>query len=316
MKIINLTLETVADMGGQLPLLLPSFHLSSTSAPLRQCSRPMQPVTLNGGMRMNSWFDILSLEAGSPEDEPGIKKATETAPLATYLAKILAPMLRDSDSPTTISSIPVFIVHQIIDEEVKSGIPSERIILGGFSQGGALALHSALHYPQPLGGVLAFSCWLPLHHNYLSVSTLQSLVSILSTNIRPPGKSIFSETFLISTFLAQTPFYRRKHAIITWVAINLGNLPPFFNKTKLPSRQTPPLGHQVGVILGVTNHVRSSRIVPVVSEHLHLMPDRASLPINKTPPLPVPSPDEKGGGGAVTSSVKNLGSAGPADSTL
>ncbi|UYV73807.1 LYPLA1 [Cordylochernes scorpioides] len=97
----------------------------------------MQPVTLNGGMRMNSWFDILSLEAGSPEDEPGIKKATET-------------------------------VHQIIDEEVKSGIPSERIILGGFSQGGALALHSALHYPQPLGGVLAFSCWLPLHHNYLS----------------------------------------------------------------------------------------------------------------------------------------------------
>jgi len=49
------------------------------------------------------------------------------------------------------------------EEEVKAGIPSERIMLGGFSQGGALALYTALNCKQRLGGVIALSCWAPLH---------------------------------------------------------------------------------------------------------------------------------------------------------
>jgi lysophospholipase-2 len=97
---------------------------------------PAQPVTLNGGFVMPSWFDLLTLEATGPEDAEGIKKAGE-------------------------------IIHKMIDEEVeKSGVPSERVILGGFSQGGGLAFHSALRYPHKLGGVLALSCWLPLHKEY------------------------------------------------------------------------------------------------------------------------------------------------------
>lgn len=54
----------------------------------------------------------------------------------------------------------------MIENEVKAGIPPEKILLGGFSQGGALALYSALIYPQKLAGVVALSCWLPLHKSF------------------------------------------------------------------------------------------------------------------------------------------------------
>lgn len=58
------------------------------------------------------------------------------------------------------------LVHGMIDQEIKEGIPAERIMLGGFSQGGALALYSALTFTQRLAGVVALSCWLPLHKTF------------------------------------------------------------------------------------------------------------------------------------------------------
>jgi lysophospholipase-2 len=72
------------------------------------------PVSLNLGFQMPSWFDIRSLEIGGSEDEDGIKAAASS-------------------------------VHGMINNEIKSGIPANRIILGGFSQGGALALCKILH---------------------------------------------------------------------------------------------------------------------------------------------------------------------------
>lgn len=57
-------------------------------------------------------------------------------------------------------------VHGMINNEIKVGIPAERIILGGFSQGGALALYSAMTYPEKLAGVIGLSCWLPLHASF------------------------------------------------------------------------------------------------------------------------------------------------------
>lgn len=96
---------------------------------------PTMPVSLNAGFRMPSWFDLKTLEANGPEDEDGIKRATE-------------------------------LIHKMIDDEVKEGIAPNRIVLGGFSQGGALALYSALIYPKPLAGVMALSCWLPLHKTF------------------------------------------------------------------------------------------------------------------------------------------------------
>jgi len=93
---------------------------------------PTLPVTLNMGMQMPSWFDIRSLSINADEDEQGIKKAATT-------------------------------VHGLLEDEIKSGIPSERIILGGFSQGGGLALYCALTFDRALAGVIGLSCWLPLH---------------------------------------------------------------------------------------------------------------------------------------------------------
>ncbi|XP_068618459.1 acyl-protein thioesterase 1 [Battus philenor] len=93
------------------------------------------PVTLNAGFRMPSWFDLRTLDATAPEDEEGILRATN-------------------------------LIHGLIGEEIKAGIPANRVLLGGFSQGGALALHAALTYPEPLAGVMSLSCWLPRHAHF------------------------------------------------------------------------------------------------------------------------------------------------------
>jgi len=89
------------------------------------------PVTLNMGMRMTSWFDVLSLEVNAKEDQKGIEASTQ-------------------------------LLHELIKTEIANGIPPERIIVGGFSMGGAVALHGALTEDKVLGGVLALSTWLPL----------------------------------------------------------------------------------------------------------------------------------------------------------
>lgn len=57
-------------------------------------------------------------------------------------------------------------IHSLIDSEVSSGIPAERIVLGGFSQGGGLALYSSLTYPKKIAGVVGLSCWLPLNKSF------------------------------------------------------------------------------------------------------------------------------------------------------
>ena len=86
----------------------------------------------------NFRFDLKSLDPSDPEDEEGIRKAAQN-------------------------------VHSMINDEIAAGIPSNRIIIGGFSQGGALALFSALTYPQPLAGIIALSTWLPLHKKFPTV---------------------------------------------------------------------------------------------------------------------------------------------------
>jgi len=93
---------------------------------------PVRSVTLNMGMQMNAWFDLLDLAPGSKQDEEGIKQSSQT-------------------------------LLSLVEDEIKNGIPSDRIIIGGFSQGGATALYTAASSPLKFGGVLALSTWLPLH---------------------------------------------------------------------------------------------------------------------------------------------------------
>ncbi len=91
---------------------------------------PVRPVTLNAGMRMRAWYDILQL-GGGPEDEAGIR-ASQAA------------------------------LERLVAEQARDGIAPGRIVLAGFSQGGAIALQTALRHPSRLAGVLALSTYLPL----------------------------------------------------------------------------------------------------------------------------------------------------------
>ncbi len=90
-----------------------------------------RPVTINGGHVMRAWFDILGLRPEDAVDAPGIQQAVAQA-------------------------------RGLIEAERAAGVPARRIFIGGFSQGGVVALHTALRQAEPLGGVLALSTWLPL----------------------------------------------------------------------------------------------------------------------------------------------------------
>ena len=92
---------------------------------------PVRPITVNGGMEMRGWYDIVGFGVNMREDAAGIRESCAA-------------------------------VTRLIDREVARGIPPSCIVLAGFSQGGAVALHTALREPRALGGVLALSTYLPL----------------------------------------------------------------------------------------------------------------------------------------------------------
>ncbi|MGD9591040.1 MAG: alpha/beta hydrolase [Candidatus Berkiella sp.] len=93
---------------------------------------PTLPVTLNFGYVMPAWYDIIAIDMNAKEHEEGIR-------------------------------ISQAILNDLIQDNINDGIPANRIILMGFSQGGALALHTALRYEKPLAGIGCLSGYLPLH---------------------------------------------------------------------------------------------------------------------------------------------------------
>jgi len=92
---------------------------------------PVRPVTINGGHRMRAWYDIAGLDRRAVEDDHGIRQSAEA-------------------------------IGELVRREQERGIAADRIVLAGFSQGGAMALFTALRWPERLGGVVALSCYLPL----------------------------------------------------------------------------------------------------------------------------------------------------------
>jgi phospholipase/carboxylesterase len=92
---------------------------------------PVRPVTINAGYRMRAWYDIAGLDRRSREDEAGIRESARA-------------------------------VLDLVRRERERGIDGSRIVLAGFSQGGALALFAALRWPERLAGVAALSTYLPL----------------------------------------------------------------------------------------------------------------------------------------------------------
>jgi phospholipase/carboxylesterase len=93
---------------------------------------PFRTVTINGGYMMRAWYDIYEdISAQAEQDRQGIIESAE-------------------------------IISLMIEQQIESGIDSQRIVLAGFSQGGAIALYTGLKLDQPLAGILALSSYLPL----------------------------------------------------------------------------------------------------------------------------------------------------------
>jgi len=92
---------------------------------------PTRSVTINGGQVMRAWYDILGTDLARREDESGIVDSHQR-------------------------------VEALIEAEVERGTPRARIVLAGFSQGGAITLQTGLRQKQPLAGLLALSSYLPL----------------------------------------------------------------------------------------------------------------------------------------------------------
>jgi len=92
---------------------------------------PVRPVTINGGMPTRSWYDILSLDFGQREDAADIRASSAA-------------------------------IGELLNQQLRDGIPASRLILAGFSQGGAITLHTGLRHAPRLGGLIALSTYLPL----------------------------------------------------------------------------------------------------------------------------------------------------------
>jgi phospholipase/carboxylesterase len=96
---------------------------------------PVRPVTLNNGYQMRAWYDIVSIQRSAAQDEVGIRASHA-------------------------------IVEALIRRENDRGIPSSKIVLAGFSQGGAMALYSGTRYPEKLGGIIGLSCYMLLESRF------------------------------------------------------------------------------------------------------------------------------------------------------
>ena len=112
--------------------IVPELNLPST-LPLRFIfpHAPIRPVTINGGMAMRAWYDILSLDTEGRADATGVQESTA-------------------------------ILEALVDNEIERGVAADNIVIAGFSQGGAIAINAALHAKRRLAGLMALSTYIPL----------------------------------------------------------------------------------------------------------------------------------------------------------
>lgn len=90
---------------------------------------PVRPVTINNGMEMRAWYDITSLDFNNRADSQGVEESSE-------------------------------LVKQLIEQEIANGIPANKIVLAGFSQGGVIALHLGTRYEKTLAGIMSLSSYM------------------------------------------------------------------------------------------------------------------------------------------------------------
>jgi len=101
---------------------------------------PQQPVTINNGFVMRSWYDIKEMDLMRRADADGIRASQA-------------------------------LIKQLVQQEIDAGIAAERVVLAGFSQGGLIALEAGLRFSPSLAGVMALSTYLPLRDEFPDAQT-------------------------------------------------------------------------------------------------------------------------------------------------
>jgi phospholipase/carboxylesterase len=116
--------------GNDFAPIVPELRLPKTAIRFVFPHAPVQPVTINGGMRMRAWYDI-SDGANRREDEHGVRASQ-------------------------------VLIETLIGREKERGTKAERLVLAGFSQGGAIALQTGLRHPERIAGIMALSTYVPV----------------------------------------------------------------------------------------------------------------------------------------------------------
>jgi len=124
-------LHGLGDSGAGFAPIVPALNLPANHA-IRFIfpHAPDRAVTINQGYVMKAWYDIKSMDLHNRADMEGVLESEAS-------------------------------IHALIEEQISSGIPAEKIILAGFSQGGVISLFTGLRYSQKLAGIMALSCYLP-----------------------------------------------------------------------------------------------------------------------------------------------------------
>ena len=164
---------------------------------------PIQPVSINNGMRMRSWFDVLGFDPGTAQDEPGIRTA-------------------------------VAFVERLIARENARGIPASRIVLAGFSQGGAVVLNAGLRHAQTLAGIVALSTYLPMAERLVAEASAANratpifMAHGLHDPVVAPARAEASRDFLQQAgYPVQWHHYPMPHAVC---AEEIGDLAAWFGQ--------------------------------------------------------------------------------------
>jgi phospholipase/carboxylesterase len=153
------------------------LHLQNTRFILPHA--PYRPVTINNGYVMRAWYDLFGLDSASEQDADGICQGQLQ-------------------------------IEALIAQELERGIVEDRIVLAGFSQGGALALHTALRYPKTLGGVLALSTYLPLKTQLDKVHDLNIAMPIFMAH------GDFDEVISLNTGMASANLLSKYGYNVLW----------------------------------------------------------------------------------------------------
>lgn len=144
-------------------------------------------VTRNNGYIMPAWYDVYGIIPVDKEDETGIQASQRY-------------------------------IDSLIQNEINRGIASERIVLAGFSQGGAIALYTALRYPQKLAGVLALSAYLPLHSKLASEAHLANATTPIFM-----AHGVFDEIISLEMSKLSRNLLQNCQYFVNWHEYNMGH---------------------------------------------------------------------------------------------